>query len=280
MRIIRILLIAGSILSFTLFGILQFMEIAGRDTSAPQITSEVDIVEVSCDYSEEDLLAGLSAWDEQDGDLTSQIIPGAMSRFVEKGICSQTCVVFDQSGQSASLTRKVKFTDYHSPRFSLSAPLVFAEGQGNYTEIQSRLRASDALDGDRTEWMIMTESTVNYQKIGDYTISFSVENSFGDISEVDLPVHIVESGQQAITISLTTGLVYVSENQKIQPQDYISEVTAPDGTTLLPSQVTAVSNINYSVPGCYEVHYQVSDALGNEGQTWLTVIVEDEGGAQ
>ena len=47
---------------------------------------------------------GVTASDEEDGDLTDQIVAGSFSRFVDPGVTGLTYVVFDSQGQSASLT--------------------------------------------------------------------------------------------------------------------------------------------------------------------------------
>ena len=154
------------ILSAALFGVSEILELKGRDPDAPEIVSDREVLEIPCAYTMEQLMEGVSASDEQDGDLTDQIVAGAFSRFTEPGVADLTYVVFDSAGQSASLTREVRFTDYHGPRFTLTEPLVFAEGEGSYTEAMAWLGAEDQLDGSRTEWIVQTDTDVNYSSVG------------------------------------------------------------------------------------------------------------------
>ncbi|MDM8236734.1 immunoglobulin-like domain-containing protein [[Ruminococcus] torques] len=277
MRIVRIILIVVSILSLGIFGISELIRFSGRDTEAPEITSDRDVLEIPCEYTQEQLMEGLSAEDETDGDLTSEIIAGSFSRFINTGECNLTYVVFDSSDQPATLTRKVRFTDYHPPRFTLTEPLVFSEQEGSYTTAMERLGASDQLDGDLKEWITQTDTDVNYQRVGTYTMSVEVSNSFGDTSSAALPVHVVSAENRRVDIALTSGIVYISAGESLDPSAYISGVTAADGSSLDPSAVTAESAVDTNTPGCYEVHYQVFDAGGNTGETWLTVIVEEGG---
>lgn len=146
MRIVRTVVVVITILSFALFGITEVIRLVNRDTSLPEITSDREVLEIPCDYTEEQLLEGLTASDEDDGDLTSQIIAGSFSRFIDKGVSNITYVVFDSSDQPATLTREVRFTDYHSPRFTLTEPLVFAEEEGSYTEAMNRINAAAGAD--------------------------------------------------------------------------------------------------------------------------------------
>lgn len=277
MRIVRIILIVVSILSLGIFGISELIRFSGRDTEAPEITSDRDVLEIPCEYTQEQLMEGLSAEDETDGDLTSEIIAGSFSRFINTGECNLTYVVFDSSDQPATLTRKVRFTDYHPPRFTLTEPLVFSEQEGSYTTAMERLGASDQLDGDLKEWITQTDTDVNYQRVGTYTMSVEVSNSFGDTSSAALPVHVVSAENRRVDIALTSGIVYISAGESLDPSAYISGVTAADGSSLDPSAATAESAVDTNTPGCYEVHYQVFDAGGNTGETWLTVIVEEGG---
>lgn len=274
MRLVKIGLMVVFILSAALFGVSEILELKGRDPDAPEIVSDRDVLEIPCAYTMEQLMEGVSASDEQDGDLTDQIVAGSFSRFVDPGVTGLTYVVFDSQGQSASLTREVRFTDYHSPRFALSEPLVFREGEGSYTEAMERLDAVDQLDGSRKDWIVQTDTDVNYSTAGNYTMSVEVTNSLGDTASAGLPVHVVNAQSRNVQIALTQGIVYLEAGEEIDPASYISGVTGPNGAALDPGTVSAQSGVDVNTPGCYEIHYQASDGAGNAGETWLTVIVE------
>ena len=274
MRLVKIGLMVVFILSAALFGVSEILELKGRDPDTPEIVSDRDVLEIPCAYTMEQLMEGVSASDEQDGDLTDQIMAGAFSRFTEAGVADLTYVVFDSAGQSASLTREVRFTDYHGPRFTLTEPLVFAEGEGSYTETMARLGAEDQLDGSRTEWIVQTDTDVNYSSVGNYTVSVEVTNSFGDTASADLPVHVVNAQNRNVRIALAGGIVYLTAGEAIDPASYVAGVTDTAGNALDPGTVSIESGVDVNTPGCYEIHYQAADAAGNTGETWLTVIVE------
>lgn len=271
MKIVKTVLIGIFALSLAVFGVSVVLSFAGRDAAVPEITSDRDVLEIPCSYMQDQLMEGLSAYDEQDGDLTDRIVAGSFSRFVTPGVSSLTYVVFDSADQPASLTRKVHFTDYHPPRFTLSEPLVFREQEGSYTEAMERLSAQDLLDGDLDEWIMQTDTDVNYSRPGRYTMSVEVTNSFGDNAEADLPVHVVTDDRQQVHITLTEGIVYLDQGDPIDPDDYIEEVTDADGAAADISTVSAESDVDENTPGCYEIHYTAADGAG---ETWLTVIVE------
>lgn len=277
MKIIRIMLLICAVLAVGLFVISEIVGWETRDPVPPQLSAETDLIEVPCAYTRQDLMKGIRAWDEEDGDLTDEVVLSTFSRFLEDGVCNLTYVVFDDTDQAATLTRKVRFIDYHAPRFTLVAPLVYEQGQGSYNQIVEALGAQDVLDGDRTEWIVRTATNLNFQTVGTYSVSFEVSNSFGDSSSVQLPVHVIPTQIGEGGIALNTGLVYLEKGQSLDPAQYIQHVTAADGSEIDPAAVQVSSQVNSQMAGCYEVHYEAEDFQGNHYETWLTVIVE--GGA-
>lgn len=273
MRFVKTALIAVFILALAVFGVSEGLKLKNRDTTVPKIQSEEDVLEISCEHTEEDLLKGLSASDAKDGDLTDKILVGNFSRFIEKGVCNVNYVVFDSSNQSATLTRKIRFTDYHSPEFTVQEPLVFTEGEGSYTEVMERIGAQDLLDGNLKDYIRQTETDVVYSKSGSYSITLEVENSYGDKASQTLPIHVVKEEETSVDIRLTEGIVYVDAGASVDPYAYIEEVTGSDGKSMDKSSVTVSSGVNTAAPGVYEIAYHAKDSQGNTGNTWLTVVV-------
>lgn len=271
MKAIRNIVIVLLVIALGIYVASWFVEQSREDPTRPTITSDVEVLELPCAYSQEQMLSGLTAYDERDGDLTSEILVGEISRFQQKGTCEVTYVVFDSSNQPATLTRQVVFTDYRSPQFTLTQPLVFVQGRGS--SASSYVGATDMLDGDISSSVRMTDSNISYSVAGDYEMDVEVTNSFGDLVEATLPVHIVEQYQQGLTIELTQNVVYLSVGETFQPYSYVSSVTTSNGSQVDTDNVTAVSGVDTSTPGCYEVQYNVSSG-GSQGITWLVVIVE------
>lgn len=272
MRFLRYTVIIVFCLSLMIFIVSVIMDHINKDTSKPLLQSDREVLEIPCNYTPEQLLEGLSANDETDGDLTSQIVVGNMSRFIDKGTCNLTYAVFDSSNLSASLTRKVHFTDYHSPRFYASKPLVFNEKSGNITKLKEYLSVNDMLDGDLTNAIVYGTSNINFSLTGDYTYGLEITNSFGDTTTVQLPIHIIDE-KNTIDIQMTSGIEYISLNQNFNPSQWIKTVKTSNGKTLSQKNVKITSNVDVNKPGMYEIHYTITS--GNElGETWLTVFVE------
>lgn len=275
MRFVR----AGAVIIFILllvvFGASRVALLRDRDPNRPKIASDREVLEIPCDYTREQLMEGLTATDPEDGDLTSQILAGSFSRFIEPGLCNLTYVVFDSADQSASLTRQVRFTDYHSPRFTLTEPLVFTEGEGSYEELMERLGARDLLDGDLTDWITQTDTDVSYQRAGSYTTTLEMSNSLGDTVTQELPIHVVAAEGHSLEILLNTGIVYIEKGGSLDAGSYVEELLDNQGKNLDTGLISSENNVDPQTPGCYEIHYQADDGQGNTGETWMTVIVEE-----
>ena len=82
MRLLKIGSAALAAVAAVLFAVSIVVDFVGRDTTLPEKIKHSEIAR--CDYTQEQLLEGVSASDERDGDLTSQILveisPGLLTR--------------------------------------------------------------------------------------------------------------------------------------------------------------------------------------------------------
>lgn len=106
------------------------------DKTIPVITVEEELIEVSLKATDEELLKGVSAHDEKDGDLTGNIIIESVSGFTEKGVSKITYAVCDSNNNVAKTTRKIRFNGYQSPKFrvAVSTATVMATAKAANTE--------------------------------------------------------------------------------------------------------------------------------------------------
>lgn len=272
MKYIRAVVIVLFAAALGVFGYAEIRQYRNADPTPPELVCENSELHLSCSYSEEELMAGLSASDREDGDLTGQIMLGSLSRFYDTGKCKATYVVFDSANQAATLTREIVFDDYRSPVFTLEQPLVFT--QGSTGDVFGKVGARDLLDGDISSLVQVIDTDLNYSAEGDYSLAVQVSNSFGDLVSAVLPVHVVTAAEQKISIQLKEYLVYLKKGENLVPASLIAGVRGADGTAYDAGMVSAESSVNSSKPGCYEVKYTVQSPQGARGVTWLTVVVE------
>lgn len=250
--------------------------------SAPLINIIQDPLTVTCDFTREDLLQGIIAYDPEDGYITDSIIPGSFTSFTDKGVSEIEYYVYDSDNNCGRNKRSVVFSDYSSPKVSLSNPLVFYAKDASNEDLINCLNGKDSLDGD-LKHIRVDNSNIDYRKAGNYSVSVSLINSFGDIAAYDLPVHIIKRTYQGMEIRLTENLVYIKSGTEFDPAAYVKEVEQTQTEELVPQKdwgINIQSNVDTSKPGVYEVRYMIEKkddkVYGNvSGITWLTVIVTD-----
>ena len=272
MRIVKIVVFALFAISVALFGYYQVDKFMKTDNTMPVITGPKEVLEVSCNYTEKELLKGLKATDEKDGDLTKEIVVGNISHFIGDGRCKATYVVFDSSNHPARFEREIKFIDYHSPRFALTKPLVFKIGSTE--NIYELVGAKDIFDGDISTGVVTNYDNVNLAEEGTYRVKASVTNSLGDTSEVILPVHVVAAPQLGLTIELKENIVYLKKGEKFDPESVIDNVYQNNGAKVGTDGMKVSSNVNTKKSGVYEVKYSIDKDGGGKALTYLTVVVE------
>ena len=136
---------------------------------APVIKSEKDKLSVPCEYTASDLLKGLTASDEEDGDLTDRIMIGNFSGFKSRGVADLEYVVFDSDGNRDACTREVQFNDYKPPRILFDSPCVFFARSSASGDLKQNTRAYDMLDGDVTKRVRITETDADFKVPGKYS---------------------------------------------------------------------------------------------------------------
>ena len=272
MKIIRITVLALFVLSLVFFGYAKIAEYRRTDSTLPTISGPKEPLKISTKYTDEDLLQGLTAYDEKDGDLTDEIMISNFSRLLEKGKCKVNYIVFDSSNQPATFSREVIFTDYRSPRIYLSKPLVFEKNSNE--NIYSYIGASDILDGDISSLVRVIETNVNSLQAGRYSVRVEVTNSFGDTTQITLPVHILELIDSKVEIALTQNVVHVKKGNTFDPAKYIKGVANVDGTVLDKKLVKINAAVDTNKPGVYEVIYTAEQNPTSKGLVSLTVVVE------
>ena len=235
----------------------------------PVISCPEGVLEVSASDDESVLLAGVTASDNQDGDLTDQIIIGGISKLISKDTAKVTLMVFDSDDNMGKLVRYIRYTDYHRPQFSLTNPLAFSSS--NEVSLLERLRADDVVDGDISSRIrISTLAATDNSEV--YDITIQVTNSVGDTAWLQLPVLIQDTNPLRPVIDLSSYLIYQEIGSSFDAASYLSGLTVA-GVTHDTSGVSVSSNVDTSTAGTYRVMYTYS-ADGVTGTAILTVVVQ------
>ena len=286
MRRIRLAVVGIFVLSLIAFIVFNIVNRVTTDSTPPVITSESDSVTVSVAAEESELLAGLTATDDEDGDLTGEIMISSMSNFTEPGKRTVSYVVFDASNNASTLTRNLEYTDYTAPQIKLTQPLRYGLNEMEDASLTENMSVQDCLDGDITQQIRATFNDGSYIAMaGEYGITVQVSNSAGDTCSVPLTVTVTdpaeESGKYYPMLSDyivyapvggyvdLTSLLIGLENSSTQYLFADANPSAPGGI----ESVAIGGAVDYNTPGTYTVDYQFTSASGATGTTKLAVVV-------
>lgn len=272
MRYLRIFAIFLFIGTICLFGYSRYQYQAGLNTDFPTLTSDTEILELRCDEAANGIFRGLTATDATDGDLTDRILVASTSHFLEPGTVNIKYVVFDSHNHSATLTRKVHFTDYVSPTFSLSKAPMYLRGE-NF-DLLDHITVTDCLDGDISTKVRLVSGSVSNYTSGTYPILLEAYNSYGDTAQLQILVTYLDKSQSTVSILLSDYVDYIEQGSVYDPSAKVLAVTDSQGKTLDKTQVTFTGNLDTSTPGYYPMVYSYSDGV-NKGQTCITVVVKE-----
>ena len=148
----KILLLALTLLCCAAFAVYQYRYLRTADREPPKISMAQQELTLSVSDPDTHLLEGMSAADARDGDVTPSLIVESVRGVVADKRFTVTYAAFDRAGNVAKAQRTVFYSDYTSPRFSLSAPLIFRAGVS--PDAFAPLSAQDVFDGDLTERML------------------------------------------------------------------------------------------------------------------------------
>lgn len=267
----------------------RILEQRRADTAAPEIRISEEVLQVSVQDPRTALLQGVTASDDNDGDVTASLIVESVQLTDDDGTVRVVYAAFDRAGNVAKASREVRYTDYQSPRFSLSVPLVFS--QSSIPDVLSVIRAEDTLDGDishRIRATSLDDSLITATGVHD--VEFRVTNSLGQTVKLVFPVEVYTTGTYNATLALTDNLIYLDAGSSFDAQRYLKSFTWESQTTglrpVLPEGFTVdtTGTVDTSTPGVYSVAYRVTYTKVSEtdprqnrsytGYTRLIVVVE------
>lgn len=211
------------------------------------------------EYEEE----GYSAYDNFDGDITDKVV-----REVKDGVVTYT--VTDSMGNTATATREINYKDVVAPVIALNGKqnMTIEAGEA-YTD--KGCTATDDCDGDLTDQVKVTGS-VDTGKLGEYTISYYVEDSYGNSCEVLRQVSVVDTKAPTLTLK-GDETVYVQLGEGFEDPGCTATDNC-DGD--LSKNITTTGNVAQDTKGVYTLNYSVEDASGNVSVASRTVYIYEK----
>lgn len=258
----------------------------GVDTQPPTISFSDQTLELSALDPKQTLLQGVTAQDNKDGDVTASVVVASIQLADADGTINVTYAAFDAAGNVTRAVRQARYTDYESPKFSLSKSLTFAYNSG--FDIFSLVQAEDMLDGDISHRVRITSlDDASVLTMGTHQVELKVSNSLGETVKLVIPVEVYAAGTYDAVVTLTDYLVYLPVGGQLDEESYLEEyIRAGSAVALweaLPEDYSLdiISNVQPDVPGVYTVEYRVTQTVGtgtnaraHTGYAKLIVVVE------
>ncbi|AIW21725.1 DUF5011 domain-containing protein [Vibrio coralliilyticus] len=231
--------------------------IHGGDVDMPPVFSGTQDTEIFVN-TEFDEMAGVTASDEEDGDLTSKINHEGEVDESRKGVYTIIYRVTDSGNNTTTDSRLVTVKDDDGTIGS--KPEIHGVEDttsvlGQFFDTMLGVSALDSEDGNITA-QIMIEGNVDTANIGDNTLTYRVEDSDGNEAVEVRNVQVINEApvlHGISDVSITVGDEF----------DALYGVTAHDSTDGdLTSRILVDGEVNSTEPGRYALVYSVSDFNG------------------
>ncbi len=241
--------------------------------SVPVISTPQDVLEISVKDDEDVILEGVKAEDQEDGILDDSVFVESISSFDEDQCRTVTYAVFDSDDNLAQATRKIKYTDYEAPKITLKKALYSAYSDAS-VKLTDYVGATSSVDGDISGSVTVSSDTEDTSGNVLYP-TFQVTDSCGTTVKLRFKIDILDY-DPVINIELKDYLIYVKKGTKIDPKDYIDEISERNiKDNSLMDRVQIQDNYNADEPGVYEFVYRIERSNGDSGYTKLIVVVEE-----
>ena len=285
MRKLRIAILIFFCAAAVFFAYTRIRERMTTDYRAPVIQADSDVLEVSVSAGDEELLAGMTAYDNLDGDVTDTLVVASRGKFSSKGTLHVNYAAFDKNRNVGVYSREVIFTDYVSPHFRMDAPLRFASG-GSVPDYLEHITAQDCLDGNITQQIKITagRTVAVSDTVTRQTMNLQVTNSCGDSAVLELTASMEDyTTLNRPAPALRDYILYAEKNGELDLRGNLTgiwtggSVHSFEEMEFDPEVDVTVDEdaLDYRTPGAYTVVYRLSRDGVELGSAELIVVVEE-----
>ena len=275
MHFLRICVSVLAALSVIIVAIFTITDLSRKNQPVIKCDSG-EILEVPTKISDQELLEYVTAFDEEDGDLTENIIVERQNYFLEKGLTTVNFAVCDSDNNTVKLKKKIKFSDYNSPQIKLLDDLLISTSET--IDFKNVASAVDKYDGDISGKIKIISPNYNNLKPGEYDINFKVTNSFSDTCDITVKAIVTDEDYSAASIKLSDYLIYTKIGETVNFRDYIKGVVGADGQNYSVSQIVIDdSEFNPEKAGTYNVFFSIKSGSNTVTKTRMTVVVDGGG---
>lgn len=229
----------------------------------------------------QDILARISAWDNEDGNITHLIQIDNTSSYneniTELGSYQLKLYVIDSAGNRTDITVYVVVKDVVAP--TISGPNNYTQSYKSKKDVSTIINALSVTDNyDKTGLTIKVKSddySANYNKVGSYNIVLYATDSSGNEGIYTVTVNVIDDVDPVFSGPTT---IIKQQKQKLLLSDILAQVTVNDEID---------KNINFVVKkdsytghghlvGTYTIVLEATDSSGNTSTHTITITVKDD----
>ena len=159
------------------------------DTTPPVVTCDREVITVSVDATDKEMMKGVTAKDKRSGDVTDSLVIESISPIAD----GERIIVYaavDEKGNVGRAQRVLKYSDYKEPYIKLTESLVFPKHSN--VNLLNYVTAYSTLDGDLTSKIKYSiDSYVDYSTQGIYKVEFRVSDSAGTVGYLTTYLEII-----------------------------------------------------------------------------------------
>ncbi len=231
----------------------------------PEIKGTKDVILTwNSSASSYNFLAGVTAIDKEDGDITGNLtFDDSQIVYDTSGNYQGMYTVTDSDGNTTTEEINVYVDDL--PDLKTKSFRTSINQKPNYRD---SLSAIDKEDGDITDKVIIDDSQVDLTKEGRYTLVYTIEDSAGNTVLHNELVDVVINEPVIHGIKDQS----VEEGGSLDLMDGVFALDVEDGI-LTDKIIVDDTKVDYSTPGDYKVIYTVTDSDGNTTIEEITVTV-------
>ena len=266
--------VSGDGVKFT--GTWTFAKNAGIINHIPVISADDKTFKVGDTFSDEIALKGVTAYDDEDKDITSSVTVHEQN--VNTSVAGDYTFTYNVTdSQGATAYKTVNVYVYPKTEAINHIPAIHAVDKtltvGDTFDPKKDVTASDQEDGDITSSIEVVENTVDTAKAGTYTITYKVTDSKGASCTKTIYVTVnpkMENLNEVPAISAEDKVLIVGDSF-----DVMAGVTASDKEDGdITKDIEVIKNeVKTDTAGVYEVIYKVTDKDGASATKTIYVTV-------
>ncbi|MBC2005143.1 DUF5011 domain-containing protein, partial [Listeria booriae] len=213
-----------------------------------------------------DPLAGMSASDTEDGDITANVTITANDVDANQaGTYHVTYSVTDSDDNTT--TKTITITVLTNEKPVITAADITQKAHRSVDPMVG-VTASDLEDGDLTANIKIIANDINIDVPGEYHVTYSVLDSDGNETEKTITVTILSNDAPVIHGQDVT----FKAGKAFDPMAGVTASDTEDGDITSTIEITA-NDVDPDVAGVYHITYSVTDADGNTTEATYTVTV-------